>query len=320
MAGETRLHWRLRRLRRFVPRLIIDAGKGVEDSVLLVGGGRTGTTWVSNVINWRNNYRYMYEPFHGGNVQISADFTPHIYLRPDNADPRYLEPARRIFTGQIRDWWIDHQNRRIYARKRLIKDVNTMLALRWVHERFRGMPIVVLMRHPFATAVSRMQMQWSGRVGAFLDQPDLVEDHLKSLADALRAEDDVFMRQLIFWCIDYAVCLRQFRRGEIYVAFYERISTHPEAELPGLCKFLGVAWDPRMIDATTVPSIQAKRSRRATPSAIVSGGDVLAGWRKHVTPERLARGTDLLKRFGLDTIYGDADTPDPEAAYALMRS
>src|SRR5215467_15485445 len=117
MATKPRLQWRFRRLRRYLPNLFVDVGKGAEDSVLLAGSGRTGTTWASNVLNWRNDYRYLYEPFHGGHVELTSSFTPHKYLRPDDDDPRYVQPARRIFTGRIRNWWIDQLNRAPYARK-----------------------------------------------------------------------------------------------------------------------------------------------------------------------------------------------------------
>jgi len=319
MATKHGLQWRFGRLQRYVPRIIIDAGKGVEDSVLLAGGGRTGTTWAANILNWRNDYRLMYEPFNSGHVGATASFTQHLYLRAGNDDPRYVEPARRVFTGRIRNWFVDEHNRVFYARKRLVKDVNILPALPWVHERFSQMPIVVLISHPFATAVSRMQMGWPGDTSVFLDQPDLIEDQLGPFVDEMRNERDDFMRQLTFWCVDYSVCLRRLRRTDVHIIYYERLSALSEIELRGLCAFLGREWDPRMIDAIVVPSIQAKRSRRAEPSAVVSGGDVLSGWRRHVTPQRSKRGRDLLRRFGLDEIYGDGDMPNPEVTLAIMR-
>ena len=33
-------------------------------TVLLAGTGRSGTTWVEKVINHRNRFRVMFEPFH----------------------------------------------------------------------------------------------------------------------------------------------------------------------------------------------------------------------------------------------------------------
>ena len=35
-----------------------------QDAIWLVGEARSGTTWVSDLINWDKRYREMFEPFH----------------------------------------------------------------------------------------------------------------------------------------------------------------------------------------------------------------------------------------------------------------
>lgn len=294
-------------------------GGDQKDSIFIAGSGRAGTTWLSDVLNWRNEYRNMYEPFHGVRVPSCAAFRPLQYLRPTNDDPRFIVPARRVFSGHIRNSWIDQYNRRIFARKRLIKDVRTILSLRWIYEHFPGMPIIVIMRHPCATALSRRQMQWADAIPLLLDQPDLIADHLEPFLDVLQAKYDAFLGSVVQWCVEYLVALRTFRPGEIFLTFYERLCTCPESELPELCRFVGAAYDPRMLDALSIPSVQATRSRRLTPSAIIAGGDLVSSWRSEVTPEQLDGARQILRRFGLDEIYGDRDLPNPDAALDLMR-
>ena len=314
------LQWRMRGLGKRVPRLLFDAGGDHTDSILIAGGGRTGTTWLLDILNWRNDYRTMYEPFNSGHVPVCGAFSSHQYLRPDDDDPRYLEPARRVFTGRIRNSWIDQYNRRFLARKRLIKDVRATLALRWVYEHFPGMPIVLTMRHPCATALSRAQMRWPGDFSHVLAQTDLVSEHLAPLRDALNDENDAFIRHLTLWCIEYHVVLKQFRPGEIFLAFYERLCTRSADDLMALCHYVGATYDNAMLEALSRPSVQAKRSRRMTPSAIVVGDDLLASWRSRITPDQYDRARGLLRRFGLDEVYGDGDVPNPEAALRLMGS
>lgn len=307
-------------MRRFkLPHIFFDAGRDHRDSVLLAGGGRSGTTWLSDVLNWRNGYRVMYEPFHAKRVPICAAFRPHQYIRPDNDDVRYLEPARQIFTGRIHNGWVDQQTRGIFARKRLIKDVRLLLSLRWIYEHFPGMPIVVIMRHPCATALSRLQMQWEGDFSNFLEQPELMTDWLDPFRDELQEQPDPFLRHVLLWCVEYTLMVRPFRKGEVYFAFYERLCTSPEADLPALCGFVGAKYDPRMLEALSVPSMQATRARRLTPSEIIRGGDLVSSWRSHVTPQRYDAARKMLRRFGLDEVYGDSDMPDVDALTRLMR-
>jgi len=294
-------------------------GGDQTDSIFIAGSGRAGTTWLSDILNWRNEYRNMYEPFHGGRVPNCAAFRPLQYLRPTNNDPRYVVPARRVFTGRIRNGWIDQYNRRIFARKRLIKDVRTMLSLRWIYEHFSGMPIVVIMRHPCATALSRKQMQWADAIPLLLDQQGLITDYLEPVLDVLQAKHDTFLGSVILWCVEYLVALSTFRPGEIFLTFYERLCTCPDSELPALCRFVGASYDPRMLHALSIPSVQATRSRRLTPSAIIAGGDLVSSWRSEVTPELHEGARQILRRFGLDGIYGDGDVPNPDAVLDLMR-
>ena len=71
--------------RRFGMRLVIDRDRDYRSSVLLAGTGRSGTTWVSEIINHRNEYRYVFEPFNHQKLRIAQPFGPKRYLRPDDA-------------------------------------------------------------------------------------------------------------------------------------------------------------------------------------------------------------------------------------------
>lgn len=320
MGIRAAVRWRLRRLYYRIPRLVIDLGGDQTDSIFIAGSGRTGTTWLADVLNWHDDYRNMYEPFHASRVPECAAFRPLQYLRPSNEDPRFVGPARRVFCGRIRNSWIDQYNRRVFARKRLIKDVRTTLALRWIYERFPGMPIVVTMRHPCATALSHAQMRWADATPLLLEQPDLIADHLTPFLDLLHAKHEPFLASVLQWCVEYFVMLGAFGPGEIFLTFYERLWTSPETELAELCRFIGASYDPKMLDALATPSVQATRSRRMTPSAVVSGKDPVSSWRDDVTPEQVDGARRILRRFGLDGIYGDGDTPNRDEAARHMRA
>src|SRR5262245_3197724 len=54
-----------RRLRRLVCReILFDSTGEIRDAALVSGTRRSGTTWLADVINFDNHYRYMFEPFH----------------------------------------------------------------------------------------------------------------------------------------------------------------------------------------------------------------------------------------------------------------
>ena len=288
----------------------MDLGK--EDhthSVFLAGSGRSGTTWLSEVINHRNEYRYVFEPFNPGRVRAFEHFRSKQYLRPDDAREEFLEPARLVLTGSLKDPWTDRFNRKFVARRRLIKDIRANLLLGWMHANFPGMPIVLLLRHPCAVVSSRLALGWKDNLRETMEQEELVEDFLLPMEAEIMAARDDFERHLFLWCIDNYVPLQQFARGEIHLAFYENLLINPEHELQSLFGFLGEDLDDRIYDKLGRPS---PLSRRDAPLPSVDG------WRTLVSVRQRERAGGILALFGLDGIYDGGPMPDPSCAYAIM--
>ena len=123
-------------LRTFVEREL-----NYKNSILLAGSGRSGTTWISDLINYQNEYRYLFEPFN----PVRSDWcrgklTPHKYIRPKNQDKNLLEIAEAILSGKLRGIAIDFYNRKLFYKKRLIKAICANLYLKWLKVNFPSMP------------------------------------------------------------------------------------------------------------------------------------------------------------------------------------
>ena len=292
------------RLDRLLGGLYLDLGKGDHrSSVFLAGTGRSGTTWLSDVVNHRGGYRYVFEPFHPGKVEALAHFRPRQYLRPDDRREVFLGPARRVLTGGLRDPWTDRFHRGFLPRRRLIKDIRANLLLGWLGANFPGMPIVLLLRHPCAVVASRLALGWKDNLFETMEQEDLVEDFLSPMETRIRAARDDFERHLFLWCIDNYVPLKQFGPGEIHLAFYENLLARPKEELRRLFAFLGEDFDDRAYRNLERPS---PLSRKDAPEGPSVGG------------RRLEEAVEILSLFGLDRVYGEGTMPDPSGAYALM--
>ena len=294
------------RASRLLGGLHVDLGKGDhKDSVFLAGSGRSGTTWLSGIIKHGGGYRYVFEPFNPRKVGAFEHFNSKQYLRPDDAREEFLGPARLALTGALRDSWTDRFNTKIFARRRLIKDIRANLLLAWMRANFPGMPIVLLLRHPCAVVASRLALGWRDNLDETMDQEELVEDFLLPVEDEIRAASDDFERHLFLWCIDNFVPLKQFRPGEIHLTFYENLLADPETELKSLFDFLGETLDEDVLDDLWRPS---PLSRKGTPVPS------LEGWRAHVGANELERAGEILNLFGLDRVYGEGSMPDPSGA------
>jgi hypothetical protein len=301
----------------------MDLDRDYKNSIFLAGSGRSGTTWVSDIINHKNDYRFMFEPFHPNQVKLCENFRRKQYLRPEDRREDFLLPARIILSGDLRSNWTDHSNDGPISWRRLIKDIRANLLLGWIRANFPGMPMILLLRHPCAVATSKTRLRrireptlrrrWIPRLDDFLSQSDLVEDFLEPFEEEMRSARDDFERDVFSWCVENYVPLKQIGPGEMHLSFYERLCEDPNDELGRLGEFLGRSFDKSVFERIRRPS---KLSR--PKSAILSGESLVADWRKDVTDAQLERAVEILGLFGLDKIYSEEPLPNTSGALALM--
>ena len=313
-----------------------------RESIFLAGSGRSGTTWVSDIINHKNQYRYVFEPFHRGKVKICRGFRRRQYLRPEDQREEFLRPARIILSGALRrHYWADHFNGKFVPRRRLIKEIHANrslyladrldsgftpsrrlikeiranLMLGWIHANFPEMPIVFLLRHPCAVAHSKIKCGWKQpHLDEFLSQRELVEDFLEPFEDEMRFAKTDFERHVFTWCVENYVPLKQLTCGEAYLAFYENLCEDPEGEVGRLFAFLGKNFGRSVFESMRKPSLLSREG-----SAILTGEKLVGGWRRHTTSAQLERAVEILGLFGMDKIYSEKTMPNVSGALAMMR-
>ena len=95
----------------------------IKNTVLLAGVGRSGTTWLSDIINYNNAYRDMFEPFYNDRVPMCKPLRNKLYLRRDEVNSKVEGISNKILSGKIRNSWCDSQNKRIFSTQRILKDI-----------------------------------------------------------------------------------------------------------------------------------------------------------------------------------------------------
>jgi hypothetical protein len=295
--------------------LYVDLERDPRRSVFLAGSGRSGTTWLSEIINYRNEYRYVFEPFYPDRVNLCKSFRRKQYLRLDDRREEYLEPARTILSGDLRNLWTDRFNRKHVARRRLIKDIRANLLLGWMRANFPETPVILLLRHPCAVTDSRLKLGWKDILDDTMEQQDLVEDFLQPFEAEIRNARTPFERSIFLWCIENYVPLRQLEPESIHISFYESLCTQPEDELRRLFAFLGKGFDREVYRSMKRPSSLSRRE-----SAVVLGERPVDSWTRTVSGARRERAVEILSLFGLDRIYDGSPFPDPGGVHGLMKT
>src|SRR5436190_17299112 len=145
-AVRERLASRVRILRR---ELFLDRNRTPSRAVLVLGSGRSGTTWLAETIARQHKSRLVFEPFHPrlGVPEESLRLFP-----PEDDDPAFELAVERVLSGRARSVQIDQVLLARLPRGRVIKDVHASNLLPWFRARHPGVPIVFTVRNPIATS------------------------------------------------------------------------------------------------------------------------------------------------------------------------
>jgi Sulfotransferase domain len=284
-------------------------GRYRKDVIWVVGDGRSGTTWLSNIINWHGRYREMFEPFHPALVPVMRSLRPFQYARIGSLRGEFRDLVGMVFSGRLRDDRVDSQTRPGLHCGLVVKDIFAHLFATAVLQELRAIKLVLIIRNPVDVALSKLKLRswwWPEDPGIFLEQEDLMDDYLHPFAAQIaNCSNDFLVRQVMIWAILHYVLLRQRTEHGAHLVFYETLRTSPERELKRLFEFL-----------------QTYPLRNGTPRALL---DVVKrpsrmSWNGsseadlECSAQQLAEIADVLATFGLDQLYDAHRMPTQHAA------
>lgn len=292
-----------------------------KEAIWLVGDGRSGTTWVSNIINWHGQYREMFEPFHPALIEECKSAKLHQYLKPNEANHEIVSILHSIFTGKFYHPRPDALNKQLIYQGLLVKDIFANLLIGWVCQNIPHLKTVWVIRNPFAVALSKQKRTrgiWMNEPSDFLTQPDLVDDYIAPFQDAiLSIGDDFIERQLLIWAIIHYVPLQQIKtsiisKSDIYILFYEDLFNAPHTVVQDLFSYLFEAPQASM-DNRLMSKINQPSQSPGKDSNIMLGKSPVDTWKNELSVQQINKGLQILELFGLGELYGDSSMPDKEA-------
>lgn len=284
----------------------LDFNRTFDSLVFVAGTGRSGTTWLVDLLNADRRYRVIFEPFRAKWGVVGERRLPR-YIRPLNDDPELIETVRRILLARFpSNQWTARGSERIFSKRRIIKDVDSNLRLAWFRAQFPRFPVVLIVRHPCGVAASRARLGDLTTLNAFLTDRDLLEDHLAPYAKRLRSLETPFEIEVARWCVETYVPLRQASAGlDIEVVLYERLVADPEGTVARLLDRLGLPAPRGLAHRVGVPSLTAYREDEPLESAALAADE----WTRRLAEDEIARAVELIELFGLDWLYGPDAMP-----------
>ena len=291
-----------------------------SEVIWLIGDGRSGTTWISSLINHDKRYREMFEPFHPELLNQLDGFVPHQYFRQHESHDRLTAFATDIFNGKFTNARVDAgiSNRSFLYQGLLVKDIFANCLSYWAASQFPTIKPVLLIRNPFSVALSKYKKKhwfWVTEPLELLAQPALKEDFLLPFEDVIKSvsrENNYILKQVLIWSIINYVPLRQFAPDSIHVCFYENIYTQPSQEIAKLLQFVRGNRQSSLIDISK--EVVEFPSRVAGPqSNLLSGTSPISSWQNEIDPQVIDRGLEILCNFGFESLYDELSMPNLKA-------
>ncbi|PID75282.1 MAG: hypothetical protein CSB23_04180 [Deltaproteobacteria bacterium] len=296
-----------------------------KEVIWLLGDGRSGTTWVSDLINYQKKFREMFEPFHPKVVPEINFIEPHQYVRPYDLDERLMKFAKKIFTGAFTHSRVNSGHQPFVYRGLLIKDIFANLLCFWAVVNFSDVRPVLLMRNPFAVALSKYRKKnwfWMTEPTDFLRQSALYEDYLFRFEDLIQQvsyEKNYILNQVLIWSIIHYIPLCQFKSGDLYVCFYEDIYNEPSQEISKILQFVKRRDKSPVIsipkDVVEKPSRVSNKDRN-----FFSGPSPTSSWKEELPSKIIDDGLKILHQFGFDNLYDDMSMPNREVLNTILGS
>jgi hypothetical protein len=289
----------------------------VDQTIVLSGRPRSGTTWLEEMVCRITGYPAITEPLMltnlPENLKQRYGLRWRTYRRHDADDPDFAAFLRSILGGTLLLPSFFPPRPETFAKLAagspvVVKFCRANLFLPYLHAQFPRNRTVLLVRNPFATAASQLALgQWD-HVDEFVPhQPELYRDHPELVVESPPTTREEILTT--YWCIEHAYLAKHLDqlRG-VFVLRYEDMFRDPATHLPRLCEYLRVAWRPELLDL-----VKIKSRTTVASSALNRDGDPTRSYVKTMDPARRARLHAILERFGYP-FYSPDELAREEAA------
>lgn len=183
----------------------------VENTIMILGSTRSGTTFLMESLNAKNEYRLIFEPFNPSYTEEWKGCSARQYMDRDTATSEMTQAVKKIMSGRVRNPWIDRYNRKIRASKRLIKCVRANLMLDYLEAEYPKVPIIYLYRDPYEVVASRIKLNFDAQdVFLILQQDVFLSKYYTSidLSDLTARLDSPVKKHAALWCLENLFILR----------------------------------------------------------------------------------------------------------------
>jgi hypothetical protein len=279
-----------------------------DSTIWLLSDGRSGSTWVSSMLNNNGKALEVFEPFHPEINGHCDELVPYAYNQSLCESSKIIELYSKVFSGKLLHRRANFDNRRVKYSGMVVKDVFACLSSYAIHQHFKEVKVVILLRNPFDVVRSKERTAqrgwtWPTDLSVYTDNSSLLEKLTPrqiSLIREIAKRDNFVEKQMVYWALCYFVMLNSFESNDYYLLFYEKMKALPNDELNKIKAFLGKDFSFNLNECT------ADRVEKSSRTLVTSPQD--SNWESEIKlafqKSELDTMRELIECFSLTGLYG----------------
>ena len=286
----------------------------LEETILIACPGRSGSTWLAEIISSVKGSVIIWEPLHLGNNPecVDAGFDWQNYFGDDadhSLQRAYLEKlytGRKLSTRTLSSLEFN-PGRVLNVNRYVVKHVNANMALPQIMKWF-PVQAVLMIRHPCAVVASQLKHgAWSHLSKENITIPDGLFDKYPHLKQAFKDLETLEELLAFEWALQVYVPLSRPTPHPWYLTTYERLVAGGEEEVERIFEYL------------KEPCPEPAKAHLDTPSATAGqeapvrrNENRLKGWTERLSTDQVDRVLRTADACGVKC-YDRSLTPNEEA-------
>jgi hypothetical protein len=308
----------------------------MNETILIVGTPRSGTTWLMEILATLPNYTYTFEPLNPiwNPSSFLVGFRSRTYLQKETIWPEGEEYLRKIFTGQIAEipvkgslivsllhgFSIKNTMSQFLGKKLIVKSVNMNQMLPWIAEKFQLRRIFFIIRHPCAVIASQLKTGLCGYrpthppyKDIFPTQKDILDEASKiknlnseiyNMLKKIKTREEILAAS---WCLDNFIPFFQETPHPWSTVIYEKLVKDGKKEIIKLFNEIQEQKTPKKaFKVLKKPSMVILREEKKIINKPI---EQLSKWKKTLSEKQVENILNIVSNFGLD-FYSNNIEPD----------
>ena len=278
--------------------------------LLIIGEGRSGTTWIGQTFGKSPDVLYYVEPCNPDNNDYGKPTAWTNYVMSGSSDWYYEYCLKPAFKGLVScgQTWSRHKFlRRLYPDYRIvIKEVATFMSLEWVYQSFKP-EVLVVMRHPCGVALSNLernahQEEWH-RLELLKQNKILINTHIKPFLSVIEKAKTPLEVSSVIWAIRYRVFADIYpQHPNWHLLHYEEICQSPKLTFRSLFEKFDIPWN------QTVEEFIDRKTNQEESGTFSTGRvtrNQIDKWKRQLTSDQIEQVRRIVTPFNLPFYCSD---------------